>query len=339
MRALTAPTPARCRDGVAGDERGVVLVDQRGRLVVAGAVGARDELRVGDVAEERREAVVHLRLGLGGQHARARGPGHAGLPLAVRDDVQGGDRRGGRRHNAEHDHGERERTSQDDSSSGHAGRGGPTMARHATTAPGPAGHLVNSVREFAHIPTVVGRTRRRRRPPPHATKPSSLARGARRDRRPDSGGGTGRRRQARAASARNASALRTPRVNWDGDQRRRSGPAPSSARRRYARHRLQGLRQRGQPDRYARALRQPGVPGLLGAEALRADGLERLRQPLLRARQLHPGHHQRLRRRLHRRRRDRVGQDRVLRSVRRAPGHRRRPGVAQTATAARCASA
>ena len=124
----------RAGDGVAGDQRRVVLVDQRRRLVVAAAVRARHQLRVGDVAEEWSEAVVHARLRLGGQQAGARAPGHAGLPLAVRDHVQGGDSRSRWRQNADHDHGERERTSQDDSSSGHAGRGRPTMARHATTA-------------------------------------------------------------------------------------------------------------------------------------------------------------------------------------------------------------
>jgi hypothetical protein len=103
-------------DGLRDQERGIVLVHQRGRLVEAGAVGAGDELSVGDVAEQRRQAVVHARLGLGGEQPRSRAPADAGLPLAVRDDVQGGRRRGSRRHGAEHDRGERERASQDLSS-------------------------------------------------------------------------------------------------------------------------------------------------------------------------------------------------------------------------------
>jgi hypothetical protein len=112
-RAHSAHAGRGARDGLGQQERRVVLGQQRGGLVVAAPVGARDELRVGDVAEERREPVVHLRLRLGGQHAGRRAPRHARLPLAVRDDVQGGGRRRSRRKNAEHDRGERERTSQD----------------------------------------------------------------------------------------------------------------------------------------------------------------------------------------------------------------------------------
>ncbi len=225
-RAHRADAGRGARDGVVGDERRVVLVDQRGRLVEAGAVGARDELRVGHVAEERGEAVVHLRLRLGREHPGKPGPGHAGLTLAVGDDVQGGGRRGGRRENAEHDHGEREHASQDVSSSGHAGRRRPTMARHATTARLRRHRVKPSVRSVTSRRCEEGRASgvvlAR-----HATTPPSHPRGARRDGRADTGGSPGRRRQAdgrgRRPGRHHGRGQRLPRRHRRRQQRRRPG--------------------------------------------------------------------------------------------------------------------
>ena len=200
-RADGADAGRRAGDGLVGDERRVVLVDQRGRLVVAGAVGAGHELRVGHVAEERREAVVHLRLRVGREQPGARGPGHAGLPLAVGDHVQGGGRRSGRRENAEHDHGERERASQDVSSSGHAGRGraddGAARYHGAKAVDTLSSRSRAGPCELAHTPTARGKRRPRAHVlARHATKPSSHPGGRRGGGRPDPRGGAGRRCQA-----------------------------------------------------------------------------------------------------------------------------------------------
>ena len=59
---------------VVGDQRRVVGGEQPRRLEVTGAVGARLEHGVRDVAAERRQPVVHQRLRVGRQHPRRRRP-------------------------------------------------------------------------------------------------------------------------------------------------------------------------------------------------------------------------------------------------------------------------